>query len=252
MSRNASVSQEIQDEHLDMLIYLAFKMEEEEEIQSLIEEGARELTAEELTHKDLAYAQFLEKFDAQQRKEKREQRIQSVKHTLPKLAEIAACLVLVLVVTTSIAVAHVESFRMLVMNLLIEMQEDHASVRMIESDGSVIEIPAEWKGEYFPTYIPEGYEVYRIHDTVAKIDYINSAGKWICFNEYTSAGELCADIEEADVTYIDIQGSEAMIVEKPDATTISWQLGNRYFYLSCETGKDMAVQIARSVCQISR
>lgn len=252
MNNRSIVSKEIQDEHLDMLIRLAFKMEEEEEIQSLLSEQTRELSAEDMTHKSLAYALFLEKLEAQQKKEKRKRRIQLWKGRVPKLIEIAACLILILGVSTSIAVAHVECIRVMVMELLIEMQDDHASLRLIESEKASAEVPPEWKGEYFPTYIPEGYEVYRIHDTVAKIDYINSAGKWICFNEYTSAGELCADIEEADVTYIDIQGSEAMIVEKPDATTISWQLGNRYFYLSCETGKDMAVQIARSVCQISR
>ena len=96
MSNRSIVSKEIQDEHLDMLIRLAFKMEEEEEIQSLLSEEARELSAEDMTHKSLAYALFLEKLDAQQKKEKRKQKIQLCKNRIPKLIEIAACLILIL------------------------------------------------------------------------------------------------------------------------------------------------------------
>ena len=69
MARIIPISTEILEKHLDMMIRLAYMQEEESEIETLINKWNREFTTEEIKHKDIAFSQFIEKIEHQNRQE---------------------------------------------------------------------------------------------------------------------------------------------------------------------------------------
>lgn len=47
------------------------------------------------------------------------------------------------------------------MKLLIRIDWDEGVMQMnlVEDEGAAFDVPADWPGEYFPSYLPEGLEV---------------------------------------------------------------------------------------------
>ena len=81
----------LQDAHLDNLISLAYKQNEDEEIQSILDEA--ELSEEEEALSKQIYAHFLEKVEAEKRDEKRKNRAARWSKSMMRFVEVAACLV---------------------------------------------------------------------------------------------------------------------------------------------------------------
>ena len=84
----------LQDAHLDNLISLAYKQNEDEEIQSILDEAdQRQLSEEDEALSKQIYAHFLEKVEAEKRDEKRKNRAARWSKSMMRFVEVAACLV---------------------------------------------------------------------------------------------------------------------------------------------------------------
>ena len=123
MDRLERAKRSIQDEHLDMLIRLVYRREEEQLCQ-MHEETEADFSVS-LDRKALTYAVVLQKMAELEKERVKTVRIQKIRKHLPRLVNIAACLVIILCIAAPIAVAHVESLRVQVMRMLISIQKDH-------------------------------------------------------------------------------------------------------------------------------
>ena len=94
------------------------------------------------------------------RQVRRRSRSARLRRIVPRVVEIAACVVLAVAVATPFAIANVEFIRSAVMKLLIRIDWDDGVMQMnlVEDEGAAFNVPADWPGEYFPSYLPEGLE----------------------------------------------------------------------------------------------
>ena len=133
MRRNRYNFDALQDQHLDAMIRLAYKQADALEAQRIADDcraSAEQPSAEEAA---AAFASFEGKLRHLARQDARAARRRRLGHMLPRIVQAAACIVLLLGISAPIAIANVESFRVKVMEMLIDIQEDHAQLEMVET-----------------------------------------------------------------------------------------------------------------------
>ena len=158
-------------------------------------------------------------------------------HMIPRIVQAAACIVLVLGISAPIAIANVESIRVKVMELLVDIQEDHAELEMVENNDLDLLIPAGWAGGYYPLYIPDGFTVTDVGSLFASVNFASSDGRNIRFTELTPDDQANIDSEDASLSYTTINGENAFIVGKDGSITVAWGVDDRYFVLNADTRK---------------
>ena len=116
-----------------------------------------------------------------------------------------------------------------------------------------MEVPAEWGGEYYPSYIPEGYEFDEVigGTLVRNVYYQSLHGDLLLFSEYGDTSSTRLDTENADVKFVMINGNPGMLVEKNGRSTVTWSENDRYFVLSADNmSGDSVMIIADSIVRI--
>ena len=169
---------------------------------------------------------------------------------LSKAVTIAAGILLVFFVSFSAAFAVSSSVRYRVMELLIHVTDEYTTFGLGEVDN--IEIPAEWFGQYYPSYIPEDYEIDEFYgnEEAPGVIFADSSGNQLDFAEHDEMSTLVIDTENAVVTYTTVHDLEAMVVEKGRWVAVVWAENDRYFCLTANTDADTVLQVARSVIKI--
>lgn len=242
---------DIQDRHLDTMIRLAYLQKEALEAEAILKEVEKADRKEEQIHPDIAYQMFLDKLERETRKERKKKKIQEARKVISRLALIGACIVIVIGIAVPIAIANVETVRVHVMELLISIQEEYTEVSMVENEAAAFDVPSAWQGEYYPSYIPEGFALTRINNTGSTVYFTDEGGdRRIRFGEYTSDVYANIDSEDAELTYVTIGAAEALVVEKENTITVVWSLNNKYFVLRVDGSKEEALRIAQSVYKI--
>lgn len=175
--------------------------------------------------------------------------------TLPRIAQAAAVIILVVALAGGVAVATSHSVRVHVMNLLYEIDEEYSTLRIVEDEDASFDVPAQWKGSCYPSYIPEGWEVFNILSfsiyNTAEYQDSNSQKLVLRFSEYKSNIETNVDTENAVVRKIGIRDAEGILVEKEHQVSIYWCNGMYYYMLVVnDQNPDEAIRIANSVIPI--
>ena len=184
----------------------------------------------------------------------RRKHVQSVRRTLVPLVsnalKAAACIIVVASIGISTAFAISSTARYRIMELLISMTDEYALVSLQE--GASIDIPTDWAGGYYPSYLPEGFSLVKVYGNQAAcgVIYQNDEGIELDFDEYTQAGQTAIDTEDAFIANTTVHDNPAMITEKDGVVTVVWAEYNRYFCVTIAADADTAVQIARSVVRI--
>lgn len=181
----------------------------------------------------------------------------------PRFIEAAACVVLVLGIAAPFAIANVESIRSAVMKMLIRIDWEKGEMQMnfVEDNDAFFDVPGDWQGEYFPSYLPEGFEVtWRSSSSVNPcIEYTSESGvQVVSFGEASSNTAGVYGIEGAAISTIDINGHTAVVIETKYPQNeadhyigITWDNGEKWFSVDTSgVSKEEAVKIARSVKRI--
>lgn len=250
MVKNRLNFDEIQDQHLDEMIRLAFKHADALEAQYIMESCSNTNEMNVRYDEKTAYVRYLEKLKAEEKQEKRRSRTARIRKWVPRMVETAACLVLIVGIAAPIAIANVESIRSRVLEALIQVQEKYTEIGMIESEEDAFYVPEEWKGQYYPTYIPNGYELKEIGQFVMYLEYENEDGELLTFDECTESSAVSVDSEGAIISYDKICGSEAMFIEKDDVITLIWWTEDRYFVIDSRESRSEMIRIAENVKKI--
>ena len=228
MHEGIPIDDAIKETHLDYLLRLALAYEAQLMAGEAERESHRAFSVEDESVFSRTHIETRERIASARRAKRRFQRRTALKQNIRKGIHIAACAVLLLGVITPFAVAHIDAIRVRVMRLLIDIQEDRTNISIQEDISASFDVPAEWKGQYYPSFIPDGYSLSLLPDDYNSVVYSNADGDEITFEEFEETDELVVDSEDSIVSYGQISGNIAFIVEKRNAKII-WCNGSRLF-----------------------
>lgn len=113
---------------------------------------------EEIVNKrDAAYGHAMRLIGVQLKRKRREH---FWRETLPKVSRAAAVIVLIGAAGLATAIAAVGTVRARVLEFLMRTTPKYTELSLLENEALAFEVPADWEGKYFPSYVPEGYLTY--------------------------------------------------------------------------------------------
>ena len=259
MSRPEDVFIGAEDEYIDDLIRMVYKQDRLREIREITEKSEEPLTPE---REEMA-ARLRERMRAElkeaERQKTKEKRKAKILRLLPRIAEIAACLILVAAIGTTIAIAKNESFRSSILELLIHIDEEEgvANISFEENTREAFDVPADWPGDYYPSRIPDDFTMTYIYTEpeMPGVEYRSADGRIIRFDENTFNTISTQGIEEVDVKEITINDRPALMVtdENPDDlfNRITWSNDEKWFVLeTVYMTKEETIDLVKSVRKI--
>ena len=241
--------QELRAEYQKVLISKAMREIRDEEADSLLEcspEGQR-------------YLEFLEA-NREKRMEKMMRRLRwiSLKKqfftVVPRTMRFAVAALGILCIGLTTAFASSETFRVRVFSMFAEDHGQYTAIGLREDEQKAFDVPNGWEGMYYPTYIPDGFEVINVEnlsEQIFLISFENKNNEYLTFEEMTEDAESNIDTENAQVYYTEIHGNTALVSVKADLTIVSWNEQNRILSVvfDGEVEED-ALKVAKSVTRI--
>ncbi|MBH1940177.1 DUF4367 domain-containing protein [Mobilitalea sibirica] len=191
-------------------------------------------------------------FDAYYRQELRKKKRNDNRIRVMRQLKKAAIFILLLVGVNYFLVISVDAYRVRFFNTIMNIQERFTQIDYVK-DSNQTTIPDNWDGYYYPSYIPEGYQLDSvIGDTrlVRVIHYVKEDQK-IIFQQFTGQPSIQVDSEGGIVERIEIFGDQkAVFVEKENYRSISWTFDDRVFFLQSsdiDITKNHLIKIAESL-----
>ena len=231
----------------------------------LISKAMREIRDEEAdsplecSPEDQRYLEFLET-NREKRMEKMMRRLRwiSLKKqfftVVPRTMRFAVAALGILCIGLTTAFASSETFRVRVFSMFAEDHGQYTAIGLREDEQKAFDVPNGWEGMYYPTYIPDGFEVINVEnlsEQIFLISFENKNNEYLTFEEMTEDAESNIDTENAQVYYTEIHGNTALVSVKADLTIVSWNEQNRILSVvfDGEVEED-ALKVAKSVTRI--
>lgn len=240
----------MKEEHLDTLISLAFQLDSARIIEQLEKESEQAFSSKEEQITRQAMVSAYEKLRQQELNAYRSRGADRRHRRLMRAIEILACIVLVIGISAPVAVANIETLRLRIMEFLVSFDTEKESADIQYSDET--SIPADWEGEYYPTFLPEetlAGEIDPIRKT--KIVFTLDNNATIIFSENDSDGFSSLGTENEDALSIDINGNGGQmweVYEQEHYIRMIWDIDERWFMLETKNlDQNIVHMIAESV-----
>ena len=241
--------QKLRAEYQKVLISKAMREIRDEEADSLLE----------CSPEDQRYLEFLEA-NREKRLKKMMRRLRwiSLKKqfftVVPRTMRFAVAALGILCIGLTTAFASSETFRVRVFSIFAEDHGQYTAIGLREDEQKAFDVPNGWEGMYYPTYIPDGFEVINVEnlsEQIFLISFENKNNEYLTFEEMTEDAESNIDTENAQVYYTEIHGNTALVSVKADSTIVSWNEQNRILSVvfDGEVEED-ALKVAKSVTRI--
>ena len=241
--------QKLRAEYQKVLISKAMREIRDEEADSLLE----------CSPEDQRYLEFLEA-NREKRLKKMMRRLRwiSLKKqfftVVPRTMRFAVAALGILCIGLTTAFASSETFRVRVFSIFAEDHGQYTAIGLREDEQKAFDVPNGWEGMYYPTYIPDGFEVINVEnlsEQIFLISFENKNNEYLTFEEMTEDAESNIDTENAQVYYTEIHGNTALVSAKADLTIVSWNEQNRILSVvfDGEVEED-ALKVAKSVTRI--
>lgn len=241
--------QKLRVEYQKVLISKAMREIRDEEADSLLE----------CSPEDQRYLEFLEA-NREKRLKKMMRRLRwiSLKKqfftVVPRTMRFAVAALGILCIGLTTAFASSETFRVRVFSMFAEDHGQYTAIGLREDEQKAFDVPNGWEGMYYPTYIPDGFEVINVEnlsEQIFLISFENKNNEYLTFEEMTEDAESNIDTENAQVYYTEIHGNTALVSVKADLTIVSWNEQNRILSVvfDGEVEED-ALKVAKSVTRI--
>lgn len=235
----------LEEQRLDTLLRLAFEYDAMEETRQILSECTGELSPEDEALCRRAYASFLRKLA---RLERRERRAYPLRFTA-RTWKVAVCMVVLLVVAVPWAIAHTDFLRVNPSRLVLSNKADCITIEMTEMSDFAFDVPAQWLGSYYLSYIPDGFQLSDIFPEGHLVEYSNNEGYTLSYKEcpknYTSK------IDNTDAIWSEavVNGEHAYVIEIRNGayTFVIWSNGIRFFVVDSNLPKDEVLKIAEGV-----
>lgn len=255
MSRltNPNLDRTLSEKAYDFLGELILEIETKELLQELereqVDGGAAEMNA------------FFVKQDKRNLESIRKYfRKQHYKHlfskTVPKVAQIAAIVIAVITLLGSVAIATSHTVRVHVMKLLQNMEEEYTVVKMVEDESASFDVPVEWKGTSYMSYIPPNCIVGQVdgYVDISTVEYVDSkSNKTVLkFCEFGFGAWTHIDTQGAIVTEVKINEYVGSLVSKNETLYVYWCDGQKYYLVVyLDTDVEELNKIIRGVVRIN-
>ncbi len=186
-------------------------------------------------------------------------RKQSYKHffttTLPKIVQIASVFIATIALAGSVAIATSRSVRVHVMQLLYQIDDKYTSLQMEEDEAASFDVPVQWQGESFPSYLPPDLYITNIVSNWSEniIQYQSSTSPvvWLNFTELGPTAVANIDTEDAHTEEITIQGRPGILSIKNQRISLCWADNTKYYMLVANGyPREQIISIADSVKRI--
>ena len=148
---------------------------------------------------------------------------------------VAAILCLILLACQAIAFAVSPTFRLNVMELVSNWQDDHVSIRMEESAST------DW--------LPEGFVLVNeeITESITYRQYTNN-DQFINLRIYTKQADINIDNENnIHSQEYEINGNSAIVTQQPDLINVVWYNEDNMFHLTTNLSLETALAMARQI-----
>ena len=182
-----------------------------------------------------------------ERKLNKRLRRQFVRKTLPHTLQFVSIALLVIFIGLTTAVATMRPVRLRLMDFIAQLEENYSAVSLVFNENEEIVIPDEWKGKYYPFYIPEDYTFSHIDDLYNSVHYTAMDDRVLEFCEYTAEDYSSIDIDENNGFDIVINDNFGIAMTDGRCTTITWCIDDIYFSLYFSGDLETAKRIAESV-----
>lgn len=243
----------LQDKAYDLLGEMVIERRTAQYLQALKEDEARGDTADMdafFARQDQANLKKIQTYVQKQ------QNRRFLGRTLPRLAQAAAILVAVVALVGGVAMATSETFRVQVMKLMLNVQEEYTELSLTADEAASFDVPAEWKGRCFPAYIPEGMQLVQLvsEPGFTFVTYFHEATgkKGMTFFEGDENTVSNVDTENATVTNVSIRGNLGYLIEKENRVAVCWTDGSCYYDIVLwDVSCDEALRVAESVRSVN-
>ena len=252
---------DLEEEYLDLLIKLAYDMDDLDKQQQILEEAGNISAGPDEQTIAQTWETARAKMERFETEEKRRERVIAFRRTAPQVLKIAACLLLVLCLSVPVVLATSSEFRSRVINLLYSIDHENqvAHFEFTEDPDASFTVPAGWTGDYFMSYIPEGMELTRQSELFATVNYTDANNRSLGFSEKDENITMDAGTENQKDNPVDVNGSQGYLIEgtTPDGNihtvTVVWFRDDRWFELSSSNMEtEEVLQVARNVRKIIR
>ena len=224
----------------DLKIRLALQQEFEQKVDELVEKANPSDTGQTQQIREMEEKVFKNiAMHTGRRKQRHEQ-----KRRFPRCARVAAVIALLVMVSVGSAMATIHMVQIGLLKLEIHTYPERTSYGLVPSENA-LEVPHEWNGDFYPAYIPEGFEFDSCYHSEAV--YRNANGGLLSFAEEEYGSRTSLDTENANASSLYINGAEATLIEKDGWTAVVWSANNRLFIVDMDGGKDEALRVAASV-----
>lgn len=175
------------------------------------------------------------------------------KRTLPRIAQVAAAVVLLfyLALTTVLAVS--ADAREKFMTLFVNVTPYYSELSLNPIEPTYVTAPEGWTEKYYPEYIPEGWTLDGIDKFFADALYLNAAkDKHLRFSVYTEDAAVNINTEGAEISHVSLNGIMSMVAEnkKEGFTWVTWSTGDRMIVVYVDGDMETALDIAVSVHEV--
>ena len=222
------------------------------DVQKEIEEDQDDGEIEEM---DAFFARFdsknLKTIEAYFKKKKRKDVLTK---TLPRIGQVAAIFIAIIALAGTVAVAASRTVRVRVMQLLYSIEEQYTTISLEEDAEASFDIPSDWTGNSFPSFIPNGMVVSEIISTsdsriIHYEDDETHEKKLVFIEANTTISNI--DTENAIVKPVLVREHDGVMATKEGFLAIVWSDKTNYFIVMLyEEMPDLAMKIAESVMRI--
>ena len=142
--------------------------------------------------------------------------------------------------------------RIMVMKLLYKVTPQYTEISLVPDEEASFGVPSGWKGEYYPSFIPDDYTFSGIQETSFTRDaiYLASNGRFLRFTENEGTVEISVDTEGYHTQDIVLNGNAALLAEKDDKCKVIWQQSAKILTLTITESFELAIEIAERVTRI--
>lgn len=185
--------------------------------------------------------------------------LDAVLPTVPRLAKIAALVIVGFALFGGTALAASGTLRTHILQLVMDETKQYTALSLTEDERVSYNVPAEWKGRYYLSYIPEGMTLTQIFDDGYVdgnrfVEYFNEPKRSlkIDYSEVGSGSTTNIDTEDAEIRSLTIQGYEGYVVVKNDSFHFYWTDGQTICILLTEGfDEETALQILSGLQRLS-
>lgn len=243
--QNSSLSQFLYNELEGLKIRIAFAEIDEDELN---EYERNPSSVSESDYSDAAQKKTLKLIEHKLNKRLRKQ---FVLKTLPRTLHIVTITLLLFFIGLTTAVATVRPVRLMILDFIARIEDNHSTISLA-NDIDYAVVPSEWKGKYYPSYIPESFGLSRIDSFYNIVYYTSKDDQVLEYSEFVDADYSNIDIDQEDAFGITVNESLGLAMSNGEGTTITWCIDDTYLYLRFSGDLDEAKRIAESVRLINK